>query len=63
MTKTLETLSDRLLALVVPKITAKADPCGEYYEFCYCSGNNAYTRFCCRKGGCNPCRRTGPCPV
>jgi hypothetical protein len=64
MRRTLDAVADRLLRMVVPSVTARADPCGrEYYEYCYCSGGRYYSRFCCSNGGCGSCVNRGPCPV
>jgi hypothetical protein len=61
MVRTITAVSDRLLGLVVPRVTAHADPCGrEYYVFCHCAGLY-YSRFCCSNGGCGSCMARGYC--
>lgn len=47
MLRTINTLGDRLLGLVAPRVTASADDCGEYWQYrCF---NGAYQkRKCCR---------------
>jgi hypothetical protein len=60
MTRAINAMSDRLLALVVPRAAAKAD-CGEYYQFCFCDSRGYYRRLCCRTTGlCGNCRYAGP---
>ena len=48
MTKSVQALADRLVSVVVPRATAKAYSCGEYYlQFCYCLAPNwAFYRPC-----------------
>jgi hypothetical protein len=63
MMRTLNAIGDKLLAMVVPRTTAKAD-CGEYYEWCYCVGRYAYHKFCCAStGSCGSCYNYGQCPT
>jgi hypothetical protein len=59
MVRTVNAVSDRLLGLVVPRVTAHADPCGEYYRDCtYCSAGYRLVQFCCRTtGACGSCYR------
>jgi hypothetical protein len=62
MKRTVNAVSDRLLGLLVPRVTAKAEPCGPldtYY--CGCGGNWTYEKLCCRySGSCYPCKRAYP---
>ncbi len=57
-------MSDRVLGLLVPRVTAKADPCGVLVtKYCYCSvyAGKPYTYYkqCCSiSGSCYPCRRS-----
>ncbi|MFC7549033.1 hypothetical protein [Plantactinospora sp. GCM10030261] len=48
MTRTITAVSDRLLALVAPKATAKAVTCSNVW--CYCSGIYGMYRKCCYDG-------------
>jgi hypothetical protein len=51
--RTVNAISDRLLGLVVPRVTAHAD-CGETWEYCFCIDPWAYFKLCCRNtGACN----------
>ncbi|MEV0158143.1 hypothetical protein AB0H57_31215 [Micromonospora sp. NPDC050686] len=63
MTRFVNALGDRLLGLLAPRITARAEPCGPtYVQFCYCSGGLKYSRNCCRySGSCYPCYVSGAC--
>jgi hypothetical protein len=64
MVRTINAVSDRLLGLIVPRVTAHADPCGEYYEPCGCSPFWYRSRFCCRTtGACGPCQVRFRCPL
>ncbi|MFC4020187.1 hypothetical protein ACFOW4_19885 [Micromonospora sp. GCM10011542] len=56
-------MGDRMLNLLVPRITARAEPCGPLqYKFCYCSGGLKYSQNCCLySGSCYPCRVSGSC--
>jgi hypothetical protein len=59
MAKTVNAISDRLLGLVVPRVTAHAAPCT--VVFCYCVAPRwAFSR-CCAAGQCSGCYRTGIC--
>ena len=63
MMRRINAAGDRLLGLLVPRVNASADPCGqEYYQHCYCAPNlRAFRRFCCSNGGCGSCYASGWC--
>jgi hypothetical protein len=70
MLSLIEKLSDRMLAMVVPRAEAEAANC-DYspcqWKFCYCYGSRWYRKLCCRTGTgsscCNPCKSQGQgCP-
>jgi hypothetical protein len=47
MTRFAQGLADRLVAAIVPQITAQAYSCGQCYrKFCYCRGIDAYYTDC-----------------
>ena len=69
---TIGAIADRLLGMMVPKLTAAADHevghCRRYTLLCYCSGGLAYRRICdaCRTvagvvHACTGCQVTGTC--
>ncbi|MGC4895990.1 hypothetical protein [Micromonospora sp. DT31] len=60
MRKTLNALGDRLLGMVAPTVSAKAEPCGTLRTYtCYCNGRSRYTKQCCvNSGSCTVCRLT-----
>ncbi|MBY8872672.1 hypothetical protein K7640_12580 [Micromonospora sp. PLK6-60] len=57
MRRTLNALGDRLLGMVVPTVSAKAEPCGPLVsKFCYCRNGIRYAKNCCYySGSCYPC--------
>ena len=45
MLRTMNAVSDRLLGLLVPRVTAKAEPCGPLdAHYCGCGGNWTYDK-------------------
>ena len=62
MIRSVNAISDRLLGLVVPRVTAHADPCGAYFVYCYCVVRQYYQRICCSvQGTCGGCFQTSTC--
>ncbi|MGC4895994.1 hypothetical protein [Micromonospora sp. DT31] len=63
MRKTLNALGDRLLDMVAPTVSAKAEPCGPLVsKLCYCAGGKRYAKNCCMySGSCYPCRVVSEC--
>jgi hypothetical protein len=64
MIAAIEKVGDRLLGLVVPRVSAAADPCscsgsGCRLSACFCVGNILYTKWVC----CNGCHwvTASPC--
>jgi len=57
-------LSDRMLAVVAPRVRAQAACCNlTYYTIpCYCSGGKLYEKTCytnCCESGCGTCYNSG----
>jgi hypothetical protein len=65
----LNTVADRLLARIVPKVKAEAAPCvcdpntSWWGSFCYCSGTRHYRNYCTCASNCQSvscyCRYAG----